>query len=137
MEQNTLHKQTAKMIAVIAVNMPSITEARMQFLIEHPSILKEKLWTALMYDLTKEQELFLDTPLNYHILEMDEPNIHDFYVRVFSACKKWDIKTLKELMFISRTNPPSRYQGFFKFLGTKTYNHMVEEFTKHGLTLPE
>jgi hypothetical protein len=137
MEQNTLHKQTAKMIAVIAGNMPDLTEARMQFLIEHPSILKQRLWSALMYDFTKEQDLFLNTPLSYHILEINEPNIHDFSVRIFRACEKFSVKTLNELLFVSRKNPVSKYGGFYKALGRNATEELAQGFKKLGLTLPE
>ena len=84
-----------------------------------------------LYDLPDQkkeaQDLFLDAPIE--TLPVSQ--------RIVNCCKSIEIKSLRPLLSISRSNPPREYKHFYKNLAVKPMRELVDLFAKHGLTLPE
>lgn len=74
-----------------------------------------------------ETTTFLDAPIDRHSVS----------VRILNCCKSIELKTLRPLMSISRSNPPREYKLFYQKMAVRPMKELVNLFAKHGLTLPE
>lgn len=127
MEQKNSDELVLKIVAAIAENLPPLKEEDINFLVNNPLVLRQKLLMVLAPDRTEEQEAFLNAPIDSHWISG----------RVVSCCRSVELKSLKPLMSISRSNPPREYKLFYKKLAVRPMKELVDLFAKHGLTLPE